>query len=126
MKRRRAATRQPDHRPIRATVMWRVDQVFLARKGQRLQVTCSMVNDAGDLRNLAVVAPTSDSVRAVRHAAEHVAARGNVYSAAGARLRWTHAQMHTEQDALERDLTLEDEFQDAFEEVRREIIDRMS
>ena len=34
--------------------------------------------------------------------------------------------MHTEQDALERDLTLEDEFQDAFEEVRREIIDRMS
>lgn len=123
---RRGRRRETDYRPIRATAMWRVDQVFLARKGQRLQVTCSLVNDEGDLRNLSVVAPTSDPAAAVRHAAEFVAAKGNVYSASDARLRWTHAQMHTEQDALERDFDLEDEFFDAFEAVRQEVIDRMN
>ncbi|GHF96493.1 hypothetical protein GCM10017783_05460 [Deinococcus piscis] len=123
---RRGRSHDTAHRPIRATAMWRVDQVFLARKGQRLEVTCSLVNDQGDLRNLSVVAPTSDPVAAVRHAAEFVAAKGNVYSASEARLRWTHAQLHTEQDALERDLDLEDEFFDAFEEVRLEVLDRLS
>ncbi|MFC6616870.1 hypothetical protein [Deinococcus radiophilus] len=124
---KRRGRRSPtDRTPLRATAMWRVDQVFLARKGQRLEVTCSLVNDQGDLRNLSVVAPTSDPVAAVRHAAAFVAARGNVYSAEQARLRWTHAQMHTEQDALERDYALEDEFFDAFEEVRLEVLDRLS
>ncbi|WP_261664247.1 hypothetical protein [Deinococcus sp. Marseille-Q6407] len=122
----RGRRRETDHTPIRATAMWRVDQVFLARKGQRLEVTCSLVNDQGDLRNLSVVAPTSDPAEAVRHAAQYVAAKGNVYSASEARLRWAHAQMHTEQDALERDFELEDEFFDAFEEVRLEVLDRLS
>lgn len=104
--------------------MWRVDQVFLNRKGQRVEVICSMVNDRGGLRNLAVTAPTGDPVQAVRHAAQFIAGKGNVSSARGARVRWTREQATTEQDALIRDRDLEDEFLDEFEETLAAVRDQ--
>lgn len=125
MKRRKPRFR-PKPSPIRATSMWRVDQIFLARKGTRLEITASLVNDNGGLRNLSYLAPTDDPVKAVRLAGAYVAGKGNVYSAAQARLRWAHQQLHTEQDALVRDEDLEDEFFDAFEEVRIAVLDRLS
>jgi len=105
--------------------MWRVDQVFLARRGMRIEVTVSLVNDQGGLRNLSTVAPSEDPVRAVEHAARYVAGRGNVSRAWGARVRWTRAQAATEQDELIRDAQLEAAFQDAFEDTLQEIRDQM-
>jgi hypothetical protein len=105
--------------------MWRVDQVFLANRGSRVEVTASLVNDDGGLRNLAVTAPSSDVVEAVRHAAKFIAGRGNVYRAWGARVRWARAQATNEQNDLVRDTTLEEEFVDAFEETLGEIRDRL-
>ncbi|UBV41763.1 hypothetical protein LAJ19_08865 [Deinococcus taeanensis] len=122
MARRRPSQRAPD--PIRATSMWRVDQVFLARRGLRVEVTCSLVNDQGGLRNLAVTAPTEDPVQAVRHAARFIAGKGNVSGARQARVRWTREQATTEQDALIRDRLLEDEFLDEFEETLAAVRDQ--
>ncbi|GAA5511679.1 hypothetical protein Dcar01_00391 [Deinococcus carri] len=123
MARRRPPRSAPE--PIRATSMWRVDQVFLARRGQRIEVTCSLVNDRGGLRNLSVVAPTEDPREALRHAARHVAGKGNVSSARQARVRWTREQSTTLQDELIRATDLEDDFQDAFEDTLQEVRDRM-
>ncbi|WP_034384543.1 hypothetical protein [Deinococcus sp. YIM 77859] len=123
MARRRLPRAAPE--PIRATSMWRVDQVFLARRGQRIEVTCSLVNDRGGLRNLSVVAPTDDPAAALRHAAQFVAGKGNVFSARQARVRWTREQAVTPQDELIRDTALEDEFQDAFEDTLQEVRDRL-
>ncbi|WP_339096114.1 hypothetical protein ACINK0_11710 [Deinococcus sp. VB343] len=111
--------------PLRATSMWRVDQVFLARRGQRIEVICSMVNDRGELRHLSVVAPTSSPAEAVRHAARFVAGKGNVFSARQARVRWVREQATTVQDELIRDHTLEDEFQDEFEETLVAVRDQL-
>lgn len=112
--------------PLRATSMWKVDQVFLARRGQRIEVICSLVNDAGgDLRNLSVVAPTDDPVKAVRHAAHFVAGRGNVFSARQARVRWAREQSATIQEELVRDRQLEDEFLDEFEETLAAVRDQL-
>ncbi len=119
------AGKRADPEPIRATSMWRVDQVFLSRSGVRTEVISSLVNDHGGLRNLSVVAPTEDPAEAVRHAARFVAGKGNVSSARNARVRWAREQAATEQDNLVRDLALEDEFLDAFEETLQEIRDRM-
>ncbi|BDP42244.1 hypothetical protein DAETH_22130 [Deinococcus aetherius] len=123
MARRRAPRAAPE--PIRATSMWRVDQVFLSRRGVRVEVICSLVNDRGGLRNLSVVAPTDDPHEAVRHAARFVAGKGNVSSARQARVRWAREQTTTLQDELIRDEALEDEFQDAFEDTLAEVRDRM-
>lgn len=111
--------------PIRATSMWRVDQVFLRRVGGRIEVTASLVNDRGGLRNLSVVAPTQEPLEAVRHAARAVAGRGNVSRAWGARVRWAREQAVNEQQALTRDRQLEAAYQEAFEETLDEIRDRM-
>lgn len=105
--------------------MWRVDQVFLARRGQRIEVICSMVNDRGELRNLSVVAPTELPSQAVRHAARFVAAKGNVWSARQARVRWAREQLVTLQDELIRDEELEDAFQDEFEETLAAVRDQL-
>ncbi|WP_216319400.1 hypothetical protein [Deinococcus aestuarii] len=123
MARRRIPRAAPE--PIRATSMWRVDQVFLARRGVRVEVICSLVNDRGGLRNLSVVAPTDDPREAVRHAARFVAGKGNVSSARQARVRWAREQTTTLQDELIRDVALEDDFQDAFEDTLAEVRDRM-
>lgn len=123
MARRRPPRAAPE--PIRATSMWRVDQVFLARHGQRIEVTCSLVNDRGGLRNLSVVAPTDDPPEALRHAARFIAGKGNVSSARQARVRWAREQTTTLQDELIRDRALEDDFQDAFEDTLQEVRDRM-
>lgn len=104
--------------------MWRVDQVFLTRRGVRVEVTCSMVNDQGGLRNLSVTAPTDDPVQAVRHAARFIAGRGNVSSARQARVRWAREQTTTLQDELIRDRQLEDEFLDEFEETLSAVRDQ--
>jgi hypothetical protein len=104
--------------------MWRVDQVFLARKGVRVEVTSSLVNDQGGLRNLSVTAPTDDPLEAVRHAARFIAGKGNVSGARQARVRWTREQATTEQDALIRDRQLEDEFLDEFEETLAAVRDQ--
>lgn len=122
MARRLAQTRWE---PIRATSMWRVDQIFLARRGQRIEVISSLVNDRGGLRNLSLVAPTADPREAVRHAARFVAGKGNVSSARQARLRWARQQIVTEQDELIRDHELEDEFLDEFEETLAAVRDQM-
>ncbi|MFC4637494.1 hypothetical protein [Deinococcus hohokamensis] len=122
MARRRAGAQAPE--PLRATSMWRVDQVFLARRGMRVEVVCSLVNDRGGLRNLAVTAPTEDPVEAVRHAARFIAGRGNVSSARQARVRWAREQSTTAQDALIRDRLLEDEFLDEFEETLSAVRDQ--
>ncbi|GGM01606.1 hypothetical protein [Deinococcus aerophilus] len=119
---RRARRPAPD--PIRATSMWRVDQVFLARRGMRVEVTSSLVNDQGGLRNLTVTAPTDDPHEAVRHAARYIAGKGNVSGARQARVRWTREQATTEQDALIRDRALEDEFLDEFEETLAAVRDQ--
>lgn len=111
--------------PIRATSMWRVDQIFLARRGQRIEVISSLVNDRGGLRNLSLVAPTGDPHEAVRHAARFVAGKGNVHSARNARVRWAREQMVTEQDELIRDRELEDEFLDEFEETLAAVRDQL-
>lgn len=116
---------RPHHEPIRATSMWYVDQIFLFRRGQRIEVVSSLVNDDGGLRNLSLVAPTSDPREAVRLAAQFVAGKGNVYSARDARLRWAKAQMVTEQENLVRDYQLEDEYLDAFEETLAQVRDQM-
>lgn len=123
---RRAGRARTEHEPIRATSMWRVDQVFLARRGQRIEVICSLVNDrGGDLRHLSVVAPTDDPGEAVRHAARFVAGKGNVFSAWHARVRWAREQLTTLQDELIRDAQLEDAFQDEFEETLAAVRDRL-
>lgn len=119
---RRRPVRAPE--PLRATSMWRVDQVFLTRRGVRVEVTCSMVNDQGGLRNLSVTAPTDDPVQAVRHAARFIAGRGNVSSARQARVRWAREQTTTLQDELVRDRQLEDEFLDEFEETLSAVRDQ--
>lgn len=119
---RRRPVRAPE--PLRATSMWRVDQVFLTRRGVRVEVTCSMVNDQGGLRNLSVTAPTEDPVQAVRHAARFIAGRGNVSSARQARVRWAREQTTTLQDELIRDRQLEDEFLDEFEETLSAVRDQ--
>lgn len=105
--------------------MWRVDQVFLARRGQRIEVTCSLVNDRGGLRNLRVVAPTADPGEALRHAARYVAGKGNVSGARRVRVRWAREQSTTLQDELIRAPQLEEDFQDAFEDTLQEVRDRM-
>ncbi|MDL2345672.1 hypothetical protein QOL99_16170 [Deinococcus sp. MIMF12] len=125
MARRRPSRSGMAPEPIRATSMWRVDQVFLARRGQRLEVTCSLVNDRGGLRNLRVVAPTNDPGDALRHAAHFVAGQGNVSTAREVRVRWTREQTTTLQDELIRDRVLEDVFGDAFEDTLQEVRDRM-
>ena len=122
---RRPRTAQRTPNPIRATSMWRVDQVFLSRRGQRVEVITSLVNDQGGLRNLITLAPTDDPTEAVRHAARFVAGKGNVYEARNARVRWTRAQSATAQDELIRDRALEDEFLDAFLETLGEVRDQM-
>jgi hypothetical protein len=123
------ARRRPNARavpePIRATSMWRVDQVFLARKGQRVEVICSLVNDRSGLRNLSVIAPTEDPREAVRHAARFIAGKGNVSTARNARVRWTREQSTSLQDELIRDEELEDDFQDEFEEMLAAVRDQM-
>ncbi|MFB9994399.1 hypothetical protein ACFFLM_20785 [Deinococcus oregonensis] len=111
--------------PIRATSMWRVDQVFLTRKGQRVEVICSLVNDRSGLRNLSVIAPTEDPREAVRHAARFIAGKGNVSTARNARVRWTREQSTSLQDELIRDEQLEDDFQDEFEEMLAAVRDQM-
>lgn len=120
----RAGTRAVPE-PLRATSMWRVDQVFLARKGQRVEVVCSLVNDRSGLRNLSVIAPTEDPREAVRHAARFIAGKGNVSTARNARVRWTREQSTTLQDELIRDEQLEDDFQDEFEEMLAAVRDQM-
>ncbi|MFC4426104.1 hypothetical protein [Deinococcus navajonensis] len=122
MARRRAGAHAPE--PLRATSMWRVDQVFLTRRGVRVEVVCSLVNDRGGLRNLTVTAPTENPVEAVRHAARFIAGRGNVSSARQARVRWAREQSTTAQDALIRDRLLEDEFLDEFEETLSAVRDQ--
>ncbi|WP_168733625.1 hypothetical protein [Deinococcus sp. Arct2-2] len=122
-RRRQAARAAPE--PIRATSMWRVDQVFLTRKGQRVEVICSLVNDRSGLRNLSVIAPTEDPREAVRHAARFIAGKGNVSSARNARVRWTREQSTTLQDELIRDEQLEDDFQDEFEDMLAAVRDQM-
>ena len=124
MARRRGQGAAP-HEPIRATSMWRVDQVFLARRGQRVEVICSLVNDRGGLRNLSVVAPTDDPQAAVRHAARFIAGKGNVSGARQARVRWAREQTTTLQDELIRDEQLEDDFLDEFEETLAAVRDQM-
>lgn len=118
-------SRRPAHEPIRATSMWQVDQIFLARRGQRIEVISSLVNDRGGLRNLSLVAPTGDPREAVRLAAKDVAGKGNVYSARQARLRWARQQVVTEQDELIRDYDLEEEYLDAFEETLSAVRDQL-
>ncbi len=110
--------------PLRAASMWRVDQVFLARRGQRIEVICSLVSDHGGLRNLSVTAPTDDPAQAVRHAAHFIAGKGNVSSARQARVRWARQQIVTEQDELIRDRLLEDEFLDEFEDTLAAVRDQ--
>ena len=105
--------------------MWRVDQVFLSHRGTRVEVTASLVNDTGGLRNLSIVAPTDDPKRAVEHAARFIAGKGNVSRAWGARVRWAKYQAGTEQENLVRDRALEEAFADAFEETWQEIRDRL-
>ena len=104
--------------------MWRVDQIFLARRGQRIEVISSLVNDRGGLRNLSLVAPTADPREAVRHAARFIAGQGNVSGARQARVRWAREQATTEQDALIRAHDLEDEFLDEFEETLAAVRDQ--
>lgn len=111
--------------PLRATSMWRVDQIFLSHKGTRIEVVASLVNDDGGLRNLAIVAPTNDPVAAIEHAARFVAGKGNVSGAWNARVRWAKSQAVNGQQELVRDLTLEEAFQDAFQETLDEIRARM-
>lgn len=111
------------HRPLYMGSLWRVDQIFLTRRGQRIEVISSLVNDRGELRNLSHVAPSGDPVEAVRYAARHVAGSGNVSGATQARLRWARAQVLSEQDDLIRDHELEDEYLDAFDETLAEIRD---
>lgn len=123
MARRRPLRSAPE--PIRATSMWRVDQVFLARRGGRIEVTGSLVNDRGGLRNLRIVAPTDDPEDALRHAARFIAGQGNVSTARQVRVRWTREQTTTLQDELIRDRVLEDVFDDAFEDTLQEVRDRM-
>lgn len=122
MPRRRPA---PHYHPIRATSMWRVDQVFLSRKGQRIEVISSLVNDDGGLRNIVSMAPTEQPLEAVRFAARYVAGLGNVYEARNARVRWARAQTTTAQDELIRDYDLEDEYLDSFSETLDLIRDQM-
>ncbi len=105
--------------------MWRVDQVFLARRGQRIEVISSLVNDRGGLRNLSYVAPTDDPREAVRYAARHVAGLGNVSSAQNARVRWAREQLVSLQDELIRDRDLEDEFLDQFGETLAAVRDQL-
>ena len=105
--------------------MWHVDQIFLARRGQRIEVISSLVDDRGGLRNLSLVAPTDDPREAVRLAAKFVAGKGNVHSARQARLRWARQQVVTEQDELIRDYELEDEYLDAFEETLGAVRDQL-
>ncbi len=83
------------------------------------------MNDRGGLRNLSLVAPTTDPRDAVRQAARFVAGKGNVYSARQARVRWAREQMATLQDELIRDRDLEDEYLDAFEETLAAVRDQM-
>ncbi|WP_034344875.1 hypothetical protein [Deinococcus misasensis] len=111
-------------RPIRATSMWRVDQVFLNLSGQRIEVTCSLVNDDGGLRNDMTIAPTRDPREAVEFAARYIAGKGNVYRAYGARVRWTKL-LATDDIDLVRDRVLEEAFLDAFEDTLAEVRDRM-
>lgn len=125
MARRSPRTARSTPEPIRATSMWRVDQVFLKQSGVRIEVITSLVNDREGLRNLSMVASTEDVVLAVRQAARFVAGRGNVSGARNARVRWAREQATTPQDNLVRDLRLEDEFLDAFEETLQEIRDQM-
>ncbi len=111
--------------PIRATSMWRVDQVFLSRKGQRIEVVSSLVNEQGGLRNIISLAPTEEPLEAVRYAARAVAGMGNVYEARNARVRWARAQSATAQAELIRDYDLEDEYLDSFLETLDIIRDQM-
>lgn len=123
MPRRKAPNRA--YQPIRATSMWRVDQVFLGRRGQRIEVISSLVNEQGGLRNIVSMAPTEEPREAVRFAARAVAGLGNVYEARNARVRWVRSQSATEQDALIRDYELEDEYLDSFLETLDAIRDQM-
>ena len=91
----------------------------------RVEVIASLVSDQGGLRNLSTVAPTDDPLQAVRHAAQFVAGKGNVYEARNARVRWIRAQSASIQDELVRDRDLEDEFLDAFLETLDVIRDQM-
>lgn len=120
------ARRQRSHKstPLHLGSMWSVDQVFLVRRGERIEVISSMVNDKGSLRNLSFIAPTTDPIKAVRYAAQHVAGQGNVSGARQARLRWAREQVVTEHSALIRDYELEDEYLDAFEETLAAIRDQ--
>ena len=121
---RRRGSARPE--PLRASAMWRVDQVFLAHVGGRVEVTASLVNErGGDIRNLSVTVPTADPREAVEAAARFVAGKGNVSGARGARVRWARAQAASEQENLVRDHELEDAFEDAFLETLQEIRDQM-
>lgn len=103
--------------------MWEIDQVFLTRRGGRIEVLAQLVG-GGDLRHLPLLAPTEDPVGAVRYAATHLAGRGDVSGARGARVRWSRAQAASEQNALLPGLTLEDEFLDAFEQALSRLRDQ--
>ena len=123
--RRSKGRAQDDWRPIRATAMWRVDQIFLQYSGNRIEVLLSLVNDTGDLRNTRVVAPTADPAEAVRFAARFIGGQGNVSRGYGVRIRWTRAQAETEQNALLRDRALEDIFVEGLDESLDAIRDQM-
>ncbi len=125
MARNRKAPNPRDWRPIRATAMWRVDQIFLQYSGNRIEVLLSLVNDQGDLRNTRVVAPTDDPAEAVRFAARFIGGQGNVSRGYGVRIRWTRAQAKTEQYALVRDRALEDIFVEGLDESLDAIRDQM-
>lgn len=112
--------------PIRARVMWRVDQVFLGYSGQRIQVAVHLVSDRGQLKNEVIVAPTANPTEAVRFAAFHVGRRGDVtVPHSWIRIRWAVARAHSEQDELVRDPELEQQFREGLEDSLEALRDQM-
>ncbi len=119
------AGQKPDWQPIRATRMWRVDQVFLSHSGTRIKVVMSLVNDRSGLRNETIIAPTSDPKEAVRLAARFLGGKGDVSRQFGLRIRWARQQAQSEQDGLVRDHELEGIFLEGLEESIEAIRDQM-
>ncbi len=100
---------------FRGLADWRVDQVFLRRRANRITAQVSLVSRNNELRYDQVYAPTNNPEAAIVFTARHLARSGRISRAKGVRIRWEHE--HSLGQDLVQDLDLETIFVNEFEAV---------
>jgi hypothetical protein len=86
---------------------YRLEQVFVRPRGGRLELLLVLENPAGARHRETLQFPTLNELEAVRRAARHLAARGDVRSAPRLRLRVERRGELRDEPSLRREFTNE-------------------